>query len=142
MHLAESKQVVYKEGEIEIINYISHLATNDNDNSIVTLLKYKDFTILFTGDIGTECLEELLKDLPRNITVLKVPHHGAKNSLSKEILSVLNPTYSLISVGTNKFGHPNLYTLALLEDRNVLRTDIHNSIKITVLNKNVKGERL
>ena len=85
-----------------------------------------------------EKLSKMLNNLPQNITVLKVPHHGASDGLNKEILEYLNPKYSLISVGENYFGHPNIYILALLKNSKNLRTDIDNSIKIVVNKKKPK----
>ena len=136
--LAQNSEVIYKDGDLVITNYLSSNTDNDNDSSIVTFLKYKDFTMLFTGDIGVDALTKIAEELPKNITVLKVPHHGAKNSLSKDVLAILNPAYSIISVGENKFGHPNLYTLALLDGIKTLRTDIHNSVKFVVSKKKLK----
>jgi competence protein ComEC len=40
--------------------------------------------------------------------VLKVAHHGSKNSLSDEFVSAVSPEYSVISAGfNNQFGHPH-----------------------------------
>ena len=74
--------------------------------------------------------------MPPNISVLKVPHHGGIGGISNEILTTLNPEYSIISVGENRFGHPSRYILHLLENTKILRTDINNSIKIKVDTKN------
>ena len=76
--------------------------------------------------------------MPQNITVLKVPHHGALGGLDKSIVEYLYPQYSIISVGENKFGHPAQYTLELLGNSRVLRTDVDNSVLITVSKKNYK----
>ena len=113
-------------------------ADNDNDNSIITLLEYRDFKMLFTGDVSALLLESIINKLPKDITVLKVPHHGAVGSVSKEIVEYLNPKYSLISVGENKFGHPSLYTLTLLNPSEILRTDINNAILIKVNKSKMK----
>lgn len=136
--LAKNKQVVYENNGLKIINYLPNKADDDNENSIITLLAYNDFKMLFTGDAGINAINSILKELPQDITVLKVPHHGAKGCLDNEIMTKLNPKYSLISVGENKFGHPNLYTLFLLKDTEILRTDVNNSIKIVVNSKGYK----
>ena len=65
----------------------------------------------------------------------KVGHHGALGVVNKEMINYLNPKISLISVGENKFGHPSVFTLNVLKNTKVFRTDINNSIKI-VVNKN------
>lgn len=130
--LAENLQKVYENSDLCLTNLVSTIGKNDNDNSILTLLSYYNFKMLFTGDAGIEGLEASLNNIPENITVLKVPHHGASEVLSQHLASYLHPKYSLISVGENKFGHPDIYTLELLKDSIILRTDIHNSIRFVV----------
>ena len=130
---AQKGQVVGQTDDLIITNYISDVSgVGDNENSIITLIKYKDFTMLFTGDAGIETVNNLLDDIPQNITVLKVGHHGAPGVINKKLADYLNPKYSIISTGENKFGHPSVYTLGLLHKSNILRTDIDNSIKIVV----------
>ncbi len=51
------------------------------------------------------------------ITLMKVAHHGSKNSTSEELLKVLMPDYSLISCGRNNwYGHPHPELLKRLEE--------------------------
>lgn len=125
-------EIVYEKENVLIKNFTSKVSDNDNDNSIITLLRYNDFSMLFTGDAGCDGIKSVIPELPQNITVLKVPHHGAMNSLDKDVMSYLNPRYAIISVGENKFGHPSRITLSLLENTRILRTDIDNSIRINV----------
>jgi competence protein ComEC len=40
--------------------------------------------------------------------ILKVAHHGSKNSTSEEFLKLIQPEYSIISCGkNNRYGHPH-----------------------------------
>ena len=84
-----------------------------NNNSLVCKLVYKDFSVLFTGDIEEVAEKSLLNTYSNNMgklssTVLKVPHHGSKSSSTQDFLSAVSPNYVLIGVGkNNKFGHPN-----------------------------------
>ena len=94
--------------------------------------------MLFTGDAGIVALTQLKPQLPRNITVLKVGHHGAKNVVNKPMIEYLNPKISLISVGENRYGHPNKKTLQVLRNTNIYRTDLNHSIKIEVSPKEYK----
>lgn len=130
--LAENSQTVYDKSGVSLVNYLPKTGRNDNDNSIITTLEYKDFSMLFTGDAGEEALNSVIGSLGQNYTVLKVPHHGAHGVLNKKIMRVLNPKYSLISVGENKFGHPDVYTLSLLDNSTVLRTDVHNAVRFVI----------
>jgi competence protein ComEC len=88
---------------------------------------------LFTGDITDKILENVI-DLKgiNNIDVLKVPHHGGKNTINSGILSKLNVKKAIISVGDNNYGHPNGDILSLLNDFKieVFRTDILGNIVV------------
>lgn len=132
--LAKNKQIIYEESGLKLTNYLGINTDNDNESSIITLLEYKNFNMLFTGDSGIIGLNKILQELPQNIDILKVPHHGAIKSLDKKIVNYLNPKYSIISVGENKFGHPAVYTLSLLKESKILRTDSNNAI-LTKVNK-------
>ena len=130
---AKNKQTVYENNDgLKITNYISEeaIGIGDNEASIVTLLTYKDFSMLFMGDAGIETFEKLKSNLPQNITVLKVGHHGAFGVINKNMFKYLNPEYSIISTGQNKFGHPAIYTMEVLKKSKILRTDFHNSIRL------------
>lgn len=84
-----------------------------NNNSIVCKLHYKNFSMLFTGDIEEIAEKEILKEYNDNFnllkaTVIKVPHHGSKTSSTQEFLEAVNSSFALIGVGKNNtFGHPN-----------------------------------
>lgn len=134
--LAENNQTVIDKDGLVIRNYIcNEPGVGDNESSVLTLLHYKNFSMLFTGDSGVDTFMKLKNYLPQNITVLKVGHHGANGVVNKEMLEYLNPKYALISTGINKFGHPTIYTIAILRDRTILRTDINNSIRFVVNDK-------
>lgn len=135
---SDNAQIVYNANNLSITNFTPQETNNDNDNSIITLLKYNNFSMLFTGDASSESLHSISPKLPENITVLKVPHHGALGGIDREIVQHLNPKYAIISVGENKFGHPSRYTLSLLDNSKILRTDIDNSIKIQANKKHYK----
>ncbi len=92
-----------------------------NNNALVCKLFYKNFTMLFTGDIEEEA-EKLLISQYKNTdylksTILKVAHHGSKTSSAKDFLDLVNPKIALIGVGkNNNFGHPNEETIKKLEN--------------------------
>ena len=84
-----------------------------NNNSIVCKLRYKNFSMLFSGDIEEIAENQILEEYKNNLqilnsTILKVGHHGSKTSSTKEFIEAVKPKISLIGVGdNNKFGHPN-----------------------------------
>ena len=110
-----------------------------NNNSIVCKLRYKNFGMLFTGDIE-EVAEKKIVELYQSTdvlksTVLKVGHHGSKSSSVQSFLELVTPKIALIGVGeNNKFGHPNQGVLDRLEKMKVkiLRTDINGEIALRV----------
>ena len=93
-----------------------------NNNSIVCKLQYKNFSMLFTGDIEKIAEKRILQEYKNNTnifnsTVLKVAHHGSKTSSIQEFLDVTKPTIAVIGVGeNNKFGHPNEDVIKRLEN--------------------------
>ncbi len=93
-----------------------------NNNSLVCKLKYKSFSMLFTGDIEKiaekEILEEYKNDTENlNSKLLKVAHHGSKTSSINEFIEAVKPKVALIGVGkNNKFGHPNDEVIKRLEN--------------------------
>lgn len=120
---------IYSENSLNMQTYLAE-AEEDNEKSIITLLSYKDFDMLFTGDAGTDAFNKLKKDIPHNIEILKVGHHGGPHVVSSEMLNHLNTKVSVISTGPNAFGHPNKGTIDILRKTDIYRTDRHNSIKI------------
>ena len=82
-----------------------------NNNSLVCKLNYRNFSMLFTGDIEEIAEEKILKDVNNDLLkadVLKVGHHGSKTSSTEEFIKVVKPKIALIGVGkNNNFGHPN-----------------------------------
>ncbi len=96
------------------------VAENANAYSTVLALQKGMFKALFTGDVegdGEKALiEELHKEDDADITLLKVAHHGSRNSTSEEILGLLKPEIGLISCGEgNSYGHPHKELLERLD---------------------------
>lgn len=114
-----------------------------NNNSIVCKLVYKEFSMLFTGDIEEIAEQQILEEYKNNLsilnsTILKVGHHGSKSSSSKKFIEAVSPKIALIGVGkNNKFGHPNEEVLERINKKRIktFRTDQCGEISITVNNK-------
>jgi len=123
------KDEIFVENDFKLNTYISD-KKEDNDKSIITLLTYKNFDMLFMGDAGIEAFQEVKNNIPNNVEILKVGHHGGPNTVSQGMINYLNTQTSIISTGPNSFGHPNRGTLDILRNTEIYRTDRHNSIKI------------
>jgi competence protein ComEC len=87
---------------------------NENDCSLVGLVTYGENTLLLTGDIGKSVEKEIMQYISKPVSILKVAHHGSKNSTDAEFISKIKPEYSIISVGENGYGHPAPEVLSTL----------------------------
>lgn len=97
-----------------------------NDGSQVMLFMYNGHTVMYTGDVSPKSLKVLLQQAIPKVEILKVPHHGSKNGLIYEFLSLADPTYAVISVGkNNNYGHPSPEIMKMLSayGAEILRTD-------------------
>ncbi len=108
---------------------VSQLSTNDA--SIVGILEYGKHTILLTADAEYMTEYSILDDIPENITILKVGHHGSQTSTSYGLLEKITPEISVISAGeNNSYGHPHKIVMDRLAEFKsiVYRTDIMGTI--------------
>ena len=112
---------------------LSYGGTDSNAMSVVLLVRYGDFEALLTGDAPVEVEEAILDDLPSELEVLKVGHHGSNTSTSPLLLARTRPKVAVISVGArNRYGHPHEDVVARIVDAGaqVLRTDLSGDIVV------------
>lgn len=138
--LPQQKIMLDPEVDIEIFapvqKYPSDLVDRAVNNlSIVIKLTYKNFSVLFTGDIETFAEMDLLEYKEKlKSTILKIPHHGSFTSTSEPFLDFVSPEVAVISCGRgNPFGHPHQVTLDKLTQRGIkiYRTDQNGNITVT-----------
>jgi competence protein ComEC len=79
-----------------------------NDDSLVIELRWRDVSILLTGDIGKVPERALTATVPpAALRVLKIPHHGSLTSSAPDFVNAMHPTLAIVSAGRNNhFGHP------------------------------------
>jgi len=109
-----------------------------NEAGIVAKLTSEDATILFTADIGFLAEQVLLKkNYDLSADVLKVGHHGSKNSSGESFVATVRPLVSVIGVGQNRYGHPTPRVLETLElaGARMYRTDRDGTVKV-ILSRN------
>jgi competence protein ComEC len=116
----------------------------DNNRSLVLELRYGAVSVLLTGDIEAEAERALVATGQVGpVTVLKVPHHGARGSLDPDFLLRVRPQIAVISAGpANPYGHPADETLEayrLLESR-LLRTDRDGAVLLRTDGRRVELE--
>ena len=110
----------------------SKITDKNNLNSIVSLLNYKGYEFLFTGDAEKENESEILSscNLP-DIEFLKAGHHGSSSSSTDEFIEKLKPEAVAISCGyNNDYGHPHRSVLDTFRENGsvVYRTDKNGSL--------------
>lgn len=109
-----------------------------NEISQIIIFNEGGIRVLLTGDIDPASTTDLLTackwcyQLYSDVSILKVPHHGAANGLTSQLLQTIRPKLSIISVGRNSYGHPSPSIIKLLQMLNspYLRTDKEGDIVI------------
>lgn len=105
---------------------INNTFDDENDGSTVLYTTIYDNKILFMGDATIKSENYILDNYNiKDITILKVGHHGSRTSSSEEFIKTINPTYALISVGIdNRFNHPHKEVIERLANNNTIIYDI------------------
>ena len=107
---------------------------NENDNSIVAYLNIHNKKFMFMGDASINVEKKILEKYKvTNIDFLKGGHHGSDTSSSKEFINIVNPKYSIISVGkNNRYGHPKESVLKTIKNSNIYRTDLNGTVMLKI----------
>lgn len=107
-----------------------------NNDSLVLRLRYRGRTILLPGDAEKEAERTMLAERNEDelqADVLKVGHHGSKNSTMPDFLAAVKPRVAIISAGEeNPYGHPSPELLERLQGAQVriLRTDLDGAVHL------------
>jgi competence protein ComEC len=114
-----------------------------NNDSLVLRLKYGNLSMMLPGDAEKQAEKKILAENNEDVLradVLKVGHHGSKNSTTAEFLAAVRPRVAVISAGEeNPYGHPSPELLERLQRAGlrILRTDHDGAIHVLT-----DGERL
>lgn len=123
----------YKYGEltVQILGPVKDY-DNLNNMSVVAKITYGKTSVMMTGDAQKQAEWDMLKNkYDFSAELLKVGHHGSKNSSSYEWFEAVKPEYAVISCGKNNdYGHPNKQTIKKLDKYGVqyFRTDLLGNI--------------
>jgi len=97
-----------------------------NGQSVVLELRFQEFSALLCGDVPSLAFSQFTDEAQSPVTLVKIPHHGSKNSWSKEFYERIKPSLAVISAGEdNPFGHPAALVIEGLEQEGIkiMRTD-------------------
>lgn len=131
------RQLLASPSEVDIRLLAGFRACSDeNNDSVAVLVKYKEATFLFTGDSESEdrtCDAEIAHLISRyrntgllDVDVYKAGHHGSHNGTTEAFLRAISPEISVISAGHHsthgprgfhafQFGHPRRVAVAMME---------------------------
>jgi competence protein ComEC len=107
-----------------------------NNDSLVVRLQYKERSVLLPGDAEKQAEYAMLSETEAgklHADVLKVGHHGSKNSTMPEFLERVGPQVAIISAGEqNPYGHPSPELLERLRGSGarILRTDEEGAVRV------------
>ncbi len=77
---------------------------SDNEDSVMTYIKYKDLDVLLAGD--AEKGAEYNGVAKIDMDIVTAPHHGSKNSSSSSYIKKFDPEAVWVSTDGHKYGHP------------------------------------
>ena len=106
-----------------------------NDDSLVLELRWRDVSVVLTGDAGKPVEREIAASFPAaRLRVVKIPHHGSLTSSTAEFVAALRPQIAIVSAGrANHFGHPVPEVLERYRamGAEVFRTDRDGAVTVT-----------
>ena len=118
-------------------------ASPKNNDSLVLRLRYGNRTLMLPGDAEKAAERNILAENDEetmHADVLKVGHHGSKNSTTPEFLAAVRPKIAIISSGDgNPYGHPSPELMDRLQTAgiHILRTDTNGAVHVLT-----DGERI
>lgn len=119
-------------------------ASAKNNDSLVLHVRYGLRALLLPGDAESQAEASILAENPETqlqSDVLKVGHHGSKNSTTPAFLAAVHPQLAIISAGAeNPYGHPSNELIQRLQnaDVSILRTDQNGAVHVLTDGKNLE----
>lgn len=134
--LPHTESFFFKNGSLVRLSTTVPYSSDNNDNSSIFIYNSVGSSFLFTGD-ATAIVEQSLYQNESMFTIdyLKVAHHGSNTSTTDLFLRQTNPSYAIISVGHNHYGHPHPAVIRRLQlhQVNILTTKYEGTIKVVPL---------
>ncbi|MGI6446880.1 MAG: ComEC/Rec2 family competence protein [Candidatus Ozemobacteraceae bacterium] len=120
--------------------------TDQNNASLVLLIRYGRVQVLLTGDIENEGIREIMKygDGIKS-QIIKIPNHGSDSGLYEPFIEAVNAKAGIIMTGEkNGYGHPSLRNISAYEKAGtrVYRTDRQGNIRLLVGGKDENDFRI
>jgi len=133
LDLSAAETILSAEGS----NLVDEVEDN-NSESIVLFGHLDEVGLALMADLPAEAeLALFQKGLIEEVEILKVAHHGSKNSTNNTVVQKMLPEISLLSVGkNNRYGHPAPEILKTLTDlgSKIYRTDKDGEVEVVIAN--------
>lgn len=105
---------------LEVLNPPPRGYGRGNDDSLALAVYHRGSPrALLVGDISAAVERDLV---PPEVDILVAPHHGSPSSTSEHLLNAARPRNVVISVGSNRYGHPSP---AVLERLQAVGAEVH-----------------
>jgi competence protein ComEC len=127
------KKVKFGDVEMKILwpDYNKIDLKNENNNSVVLLLKLNNVSFVLTGDAEAEVWHQISDKIPKDTRFFKVPHHGSVNGAfdahNKACWLDDCPDTALFGISSHITPHelPDPEVIQLLSKHDCFRTDEH-----------------
>lgn len=143
--IAESKILVMEQGDRLVIGQLALYALINpalaydsdasNNSSLIARIQLGNVFLLNIADIDRDTELKLLQQIrDLKASIIKLGHHGSRNSSHPDFISQLKPQLALISAGeSNRYQHPHQEVLDILEEKNIpyLSTKDRGAIQIS-----------
>lgn len=130
---AEPRTLSLGDVELEILPLLPPGTVDHNDRSVALVVRFGAFRAFLSGDSEVQQLTHLvgLGAVPQ-VALLKAPHHGSRNGVTRDFLGVARPEVVVISVGPNGYGHPHPEALGAYAagGAELYRTDAHGHVTV------------
>ncbi len=115
------KIIIDKDLKIYVLNPPKNSYDNENDNSLVLKVSYKNHTILLiTSDVGKRVLNQIIQKKMSPL-IFMVPHHGSRKSFSFNYLQKIDSKIWVVSTGfLNRFRLPSKLWIKFARQNNIL----------------------
>ncbi|MCI5623716.1 MULTISPECIES: DNA internalization-related competence protein ComEC/Rec2 [Anaerostipes] len=132
-YLSKGNKISGQDFYLDIIHPQKNSSLEKNAASLVMQGEVFGYKILLTGDVEKEGEKVLKEEGLKNTEIVKIAHHGSKNSTSKEFLDIVKPLTGIISCGkNNRYGHPHQEVMKRLKEYHIKirRTDQEGAVII------------
>ncbi len=134
MSYLDSKDISYykisNELKLKHFTILNYPNEDENEDSLIIVTNINNKNILLMGDAGFETEDKIMLEyLSFEMDILKLGHHGSKNSTSSLFLNFVDPKLAISSAGkNNKFNHPSIEVINRLDDIPHYSTSVYGMI--------------